>query len=115
MMIAASHGVTQGVSCCCGAEHTEFGSCAHVSFVGATHMSANPLAAEHIPHCYPGKHGAALVWFGCRHLFMLQLSCPRRQLHWDNLNYCIDLHAAAVPSATVCPGLASSQHSVSIV
>eukprot|EP00983_Pelagomonas_calceolata_P016881 531357-Pelagomonas_calceolata.AAC.2 len=28
-MTAASHGVTQGVSWCCGAEHPEFGVCAH--------------------------------------------------------------------------------------
>jgi len=21
-------------------------------------MSVNPLVAEHVPHCYPGEHGA---------------------------------------------------------
>eukprot|EP00983_Pelagomonas_calceolata_P008975 292055-Pelagomonas_calceolata.AAC.1 len=46
LMISASHGVKQGVSWCCGAEHT-FGVCAHVCFFGATHMSVNPLVAVH--------------------------------------------------------------------
>eukprot|EP00983_Pelagomonas_calceolata_P046330 1140110-Pelagomonas_calceolata.AAC.1 len=37
LMIAASHGVTQGVSWYCRAEHTEFGVCTHVCFAGAVH------------------------------------------------------------------------------
>eukprot|EP00983_Pelagomonas_calceolata_P132210 1161844-Pelagomonas_calceolata.AAC.11 len=35
------------------------------------------LPIIYIPHCYPGKHWA--VHESGMHLFMLQLSCPRRQ------------------------------------